>query len=289
MARHPGERVRGSHMKSVRVSPKVMAVAAVLALLASRAEAAGEVALARVHSNEYNGNGGAPLQHVDYEVLVKNLAFTKQVSIHGKQADGTWADLAAVYVGPADSGREIWRAYEEINPGLHHDIEIAVKYVVNGVTYWDNNGGANYKLGRNDGSMVVGRNVALYATEAVPAVPGPGYYILGNIDLKNLGPAKTVVVRYTTDNWQSSTNLNAAYKVGPNANGTETWTFSIANVATPPNLKFAVSYTVNGTTYWDNNFGPNYVMGTFHCTLPGTCPVYGANGLATDNYPWQLP
>jgi hypothetical protein len=272
-------------MKNVVISRTVMGLIAAAALLAaSRGQAAGEVALARAHSHEYNGNGGAPLQHADYQILVKNLAFQKQVFIHGQQADGSWADLPANYVGPADAGREIWRASEEINPGLHRDLRFAVKYVVNGQTFWDNNNGADYTLGRNEGSLLVGRNVALYSATDQGA---SSTSVAGDIDLKNLAPTKTVFVRYTTDHWAHFTDVNASYAVGPNASGTETWKFTL-NGVTPANLELAIAYTVNGQTYWDNNFTANYAMVPFTCTLPGSCPSLGANGLATGNYNWQF-
>ncbi len=45
---------------------------------------------------------------------------------------------------------------------------------------------------------------------------------------------------------------------GPLAFGVEEWQFDFNG---PFPGEFAISYTVGGQTFWDNNFGHNYVSG----------------------------
>ena len=90
--------------------------------------------------------------------------------------------------------------------------------------------------------------------------------------LKNLGYAKEVKVHYSYDNWTNVHVANAMFQANrflgysnvtyPNANGVEYWSFytnsAEAQNSTASEVQFAVSYKVNGVTYWDNNFGQNY-------------------------------
>lgn len=78
---------------------------------------------------------------------------------------------------------------------------------------------------------------------------------------------KQVVVRWTTDNWQSYTDTPAVFEQDL-AGGYEQWGANITPAAemgscywcnpTSPTLQYAIYYTVNGQTYWDNNNGQNY-------------------------------
>ena len=88
----------------------------------------------------------------------------------------------------------------------------------------------------------------------------------GEIELENIAYHKDVVIRYTVDgvNWQDK---NAYYKESL-ADNREIWGFSVTLGETSYNsgnysgynCEFAVKYTVNNQTYWDNNggYGINY-------------------------------
>ena len=43
----------------------------------------------------------------------------------------------------------------------------------------------------------------------------------------------------------------------PNAAGFEEWTFGL-DVGSATSVEYAIAYTADGQTYWDNNFGDNY-------------------------------
>ena len=69
---------------------------------------------------------------------------------------------------------------------------------------------------------------------------------------------KNVVVRYTTDNWNSYTDTAMSY-VSTNSNGTEDWAANIKTYTDDfSGFEFCVYYEVNGQTYWANNFNQNY-------------------------------
>ena len=187
-----------------------------------------------------------------YDVIVKNLGSNKKVYIHHKTVSGTWTDLECTYIRNVNSNFELWRVENSAlyNPTL--DNQFAVKYVVNGVTYWDNNNGTDYILNANDG-IILGKNINVLSND------------VGYIDVRNLSYNKNIEIIYSTDNWKTVKTVNASYVSeysfgyttikSPNAVGTERWRYNFPESGAK---YFAIKYTVNGTTYWDNNFGANY-------------------------------
>lgn len=232
-------------------------------LSAAPALAAGEVRLLKAFS-AVSTKYGISQQSVQFTLVVQNLAYEKQVAIHMKDASGAWFDLPASYAGPAETGFEVWKishAFPTTEP--LRDLEFVAKYTVNGQTYWDNNNGQNYFLGRNDGTLLNGVNVlvssAYLRTDGTLDV---------SVDVRNIAYSKTVTVVYTTNGGQTWNNASASYVPGytygyaylasPNAQGVERWSVS-TNIGAQSVL-FGVRYNVNGTYYWDTNFGPNYTL-----------------------------
>jgi len=138
--------------------------------------------------------------------------------------------------------------------------EFVVGYTVNGQTYWDNNGGQNYRLAKNAGPLL-GRDVMVSAVYLYSAGNGA-------VDVRNVGYSKVVEVVYTTNNWKTVMVAQASYGGSriyygyssfdnPNQYGVERWYFFLPSFA-GKEVKYAISYKVNGQTYWDNNEGLNY-------------------------------
>lgn len=183
-------------------------------------------------------------------VQVQNLGYDKSVSLHYKlSTSDTWEDANGSYVATLQDGTEIW---EVDLGGFFGEIEYAVKYEVNGQTYWDNNNQNNYTLEDKIGVA------ALRVNKSTPFSTGSEYNI--SVNLKNLGYNKDVKVRYTEDNWNTwkEKSLSYFYTLG---DGTEQWSTSLnlgLNYDTINQFEYAVSYTVNGVTYWESNFGRNF-------------------------------
>ena len=70
---------------------------------------------------------------------------------------------------------------------------------------------------------------------------------------------KDIKVRYSYDNWTTFKETSAKYNF-TERNGVEIWSFEDNIPSDAEQVKFAISYTVNGKTYWDNNFNENYTM-----------------------------
>jgi len=196
-------------------------------------------------------------------IEVENLGFHKDIAAHYTVNGQTWLDAPATYVTTLEDNKEIWTfliSGAPVNQRIGFSARFALKYTVNGQTYWDNNDGMDYLIA--DGPRVMfpnvlfqGRTVALqnasfYNTES------PSLY--GGIVVKDIGNPKTVTVRYTTDGWQSFTDVEATY--GWKSSGRETWNFSAPLPVGTESVELAVSYSVNGSTEWDNNYGRNYTI-----------------------------
>jgi hypothetical protein len=228
----------------------------------------GEIVKLIKAKSESSYHYGIPNVRRYYEVKVKNLGYQKDIFIHG-ELDGEWVDTCALeYKRSLPDDYEIWSVY--INKTLKTDTyngEFVVKYVVNGVTYWDNNNEQNYYMDNHDGPML-GNDVNVLLNSAI--IYNYSDVFTGTIDVQNLSYTKDVQVVYTTDGWVTTQAMPAIYEKwygvayssslpSPNIHGVERWQFTI-NIADAQLIEYAISYTVDGKTYWDNNFGQNYTL-----------------------------
>lgn len=197
-------------------------------------------------------------------VEVENIAYAKEVTIHYSFDGVTWDDISAKYMQKSHGTKEIWSFTTQSNPfttidyHFYKEIKFAIKYKVDGKTYWDNNNGKNY--------FVAALNDSPFNQYAIGcgglAVREYSYRLStfsGNIMVKDLGDSQEVKVRYTTDGWKTYKDLEATRDMSYYGNH-QLWRFSDSVTAASPDFKieFAAYYTVNGTTYWDNNFNKNY-------------------------------
>ncbi|RUT28980.1 hypothetical protein EJP77_16370 [Paenibacillus zeisoli] len=199
-------------------------------------------------------------------VEVSNLSYQKNVTIHYTPGDGKWYDTSASYEGPTEAAREKWNFavstsnLNNSNPQLSNaqKIQFAIKYEVGGQTYWDNNNGQNYSISRfNLSSTILGKPYVLRASDTIYENT-----FAGDVFVKNVAYSKTVKIVYTTDNWNTTKEGYATYSRPANSEeSVQDWQFSFNNIGSNVSeIKYAISYTVNGQTYWDNNYGHNYTV-----------------------------
>ena len=256
---------------------------AIAAITANAAPIELNKADSRIHSKY-----GFSWQSIEVEAIVENLAFEKSVQIYFEGEDSTWVTADMSYAGIASPGRELWKYTVTRNINGPYatqaplDLTYVLKYQVNGDTHWDNNNGANYQLNAGSGEytpkVIVLNSAYAYAPYTYTNGSGTSYpvkgYFSANFILQNLGYSKDVEVHYTFDNWATSYVRKANFNTGlfegysyvtyPNANGVEVWSFYTngdeAQNAQAKEVQFAVKYTVNGATYWNNNLGANFTI-----------------------------
>jgi hypothetical protein len=216
------------------------------------------------------------IQSREYVVEVSNLAFDKVVAIHQQLNDGQWEDVNLSYSFTTTTGTEIWKGTSIKNlltftfpaPSLFGE-KLAAKYIVNGQTYWDNNNGVNYTLvnsNRQDNSsfLYLNSDFNIFAAASNQPLVSDSNLSYLNIaaDVRNIAFAKEVKMVYTTNNWATSATKSLAFNSNENNNATtdfERWTVSFS-IPLTSKVIYALSYKVNGATYWDNNFGKNYTL-----------------------------
>jgi hypothetical protein len=204
---------------------------------------------------------GSHSQFTNFLVLVENLAFVKQVQILGRDTiSGSWNFHPLTFSSSVPGNGEIWTTQLG---GATID-QFVVQYVVLGETFWDNNSGFNYLLdtvaaGKRDGTNTVALapNVLSFGRGGVDA---------GNLKIdvlvRNLAFFKRVGIVFTADNWATVHSALGTFKEtfpplnAPNQPNAESWHVSVPVGAATG--QFAIFCDVNGSTFWDNNFGANY-------------------------------
>lgn len=185
-----------------------------------------------------------------YEIIIKNLGHEKEVSVWVEKND-VWEERAAEFSESMTDNVEKW-----IAPVNQEDHEFAIKYKVNGLTYWDNNGGINYMIPEvhNKAAVVIGREF--------PVLLGSSSLVKNklkiHIAVQNIAYQKEIGVIYTTDNWENCHKAIARYSWSM-ISGTEVWSVNL-NLGGVSNVDYVLFYQVNGCEYWDNNFNRNYFI-----------------------------
>ncbi|MBQ1783183.1 MAG: hypothetical protein II007_06000 [Gammaproteobacteria bacterium] len=113
------------------------------------------------YTYNYNGNTGTVPGSFSVDVLLQNLGYGKEVKIHYSYDNWTNVHVANAvfqansYLGysnvtyPNVNGVEYWSFYTnaaEAQNSAASEVQFTVSYKVNGVTYWDNNFGQNYRV-----------------------------------------------------------------------------------------------------------------------------------------------
>jgi Carbohydrate/starch-binding module (family 21) len=197
-------------------------------------------------TGSFNYNG-------EYFVVVQNIVFEKQVAIHGRTPGSpTFADRGAVFQESLPDGREMWKLKTS-----DEMVEFVAKYAVSGSTFFDNNGGANYKQPQvfDEFDALLGR-----VPQVVHGTSGfsDTTHISVTAALKNLAFAKQVGIVFTTNNW-ATTGVAFGGFSHMLKSGNEVWTVSAA-IGNAKRVDFAIFYRVNGQEFWDNNFWRNYTL-----------------------------
>jgi len=217
-----------------------------------------------------------------FYVEVANIAYGKKVFVHHKMLNGSWQNFPLQYDKTSDNNAEIWKLELDLSSNFGSTIappqlgeEFAIFYEVNGQVYWDNNRGNNYKMSATSGMYLQdGLHISNDVKDSYFAYYPNTYASQLNVvvDVRNLGYEKKVTLVYSTDRWRTTKyapmQFALYYSIGsgsslisPNQFGIERWRINLpVEDISMSRVEYAVSYKVNGTEYWDNNYGRNYRM-----------------------------
>lgn len=208
-----------------------------------------KVGLRIMYCNSFPSGAGSYCFKGHYEIVVKNIAYEKKVSIWTNHA--SWAAISAEFEETLPGKLEKW-----IAPASEGQHDFAVKYFVDGTEYWDNNSGSNYKAPQvMDGfSVITGKDF--------PIVHGASSLVNSKLRVhaavQNLGDNKEVGLIYSSDGWKTFETLKAEF-YWTMQSGIEVWLVE-QNLNTNSDIEFALFYKVNDCEYWDNNFSRNYCL-----------------------------
>lgn len=213
---------------------------------------------------------------------VANIGYEKKVVVHHKMLDGSWRDFALQYDKSSENNGEIWKLELDLSTNFSSTVappqlgdEFAIYYQVNGQVYWDNNRGNNYKMNATSGMYLQdGLNISNDVKDSYFAYyPNTTASQLNVVaDVRNLAYEKMVTLVYTTDGWRTVKKVPMQFAqyysigsgstlVSPNQFGIERWRINVpVEDISMSRVEYAISYKVNGTEYWDNNYGRNYRM-----------------------------
>jgi hypothetical protein len=221
-----------------------------------------EVALVHAEAGSSPSGTGSFNYFSNFAAVVENLAFSKQVSIFGHDlSSGVWQSFPCSYSQSLPGNLEIWVAHVNA-PRID---QFVIEYQVSGNVYWDNNSGNNYLLDVQAAESTDGVGTAVLKPNvfAVEFETDASGNLNVDILVKNIAFAKQVAIVYTTNDWQSFQNAGGAFQQGfppvttSGQINAELWKVE-ALVGAGQHGQFAASYSVGGSTYWDNNFGRNY-------------------------------
>lgn len=278
-------------MKTSRLAG-VSGILIAFTLFAGEARAAGEIRLIKASSHVLVDSGAvvpAPGtldtvsdQKVYIRVRLKNIAFEKQVSVVVRASDTTWDTLSANWTRQADDDYEDWELKTSFTEkfGLARpvrDLEFKLRYYVDSTYHWDDNGGKNYKLNRNGGTLLgPGTEVLLRSArwELDTGEFSDSTVFTGEAEVKGFNAHSGFRVSYSMDRmktqglapileapvptWTDSTDLNDSDKV-------YLYKFVLKGIKIQSErndfIHFHVTFWRDGKEFKDNNLGNRYVVG----------------------------
>jgi hypothetical protein len=228
------------------------------------------VRLKYAESDNFSPGGGVTGVNVTkVSAKVKNIAFTKEVSLVCALSDGTWVQKAMSW----QAGFGNYDLFS-LSDGSFVTDEFAIRYDVNGQTDWDNNNGANYQISEIQPNTAGGNVVLNTAVAHQGSEPGGGFvfttsWVEGEIYVKNLSFNKRVGIRLSTNGWASfldtNASFNASVSVAEGLSKVESWKFKTPEFnidESNPNFNFAIFYNNldTGEWFWDDNFSQSYSL-----------------------------
>jgi hypothetical protein len=214
------------------------------------------------------GGGIGNVEITQASAKVVNLGFQKGVAIRYRQPDGSWAERSL-------SWQRNFGDYDLFS-GDFNDFttnQFAIRYSVNGQTFWDNNSFADYHADTVHPNVVAELKVILNKAVAKRGNQAGGGFVFttswaeGEIYVQNRSFNKRVGIRLTANNWATSHDTDAAYgglvPVAAGASAVEVWKFKTPEFnldESTSDFQFAIYYHDHdtGEWFWDNNFGRNY-------------------------------
>ena len=211
-------------------------------------------------------------QTVVFFMLLDNIGYNKQVEVIWAREDGVWQTLVAHFYSQCGQDKEYWQAkikqrFTADNAPVG-DIQFAVRFKIQDLAHWDNQGGLNYTSKANSGLQLLNAR-PLLNTDFSATLADNTHFFPVTVAVDASLNAEKVCVHWTTDNWQHTTitpchtrkrlkNRRLLNQPKPQKSpSAERWKARL-NLKNAFRLQYCISCEAQGKTYWDNNAGQNY-------------------------------
>ncbi|MDB5103783.1 MAG: endonuclease/exonuclease/phosphatase [Fibrobacteres bacterium] len=184
------------------------------AILVAKPRAAGEIRLVRAVSmlmldtarlDSASARDTNVVQSTYFLMSIRNIAYEKRVSLWARN-DSAWDSLPCSWVRQADDDNEYWELKKEFTPRYGQnepprDLEFKLMYVEGKTTYWDDNGGKNYRLAMNGGTLLGKANLLFKnAKWALDTGLTPDTTVFsGQVEVRGYQAGSSLKISYTTD------------------------------------------------------------------------------------------
>jgi hypothetical protein len=201
----------------------------------------------------------------------------KSVSLWLKN-DSAWDSLPCAWVRQADDDNEYWELRNDFAPvygSKPRDLEFKLMYVEGTHIYWDDNGGKNYHLARNGGSLLNHVNVRLKRAQwALDTGENADTTVFsGEVEVRGYQAGASLKVSYSADYLKSQNISVIAGPPTPTWRGTapadsdKVWLYryTLTGIHLPfernPWLHFHLSFSDGAHTWQDDNLAHQYAIG----------------------------
>ncbi len=222
-----------------------------------------------VSENFSPGGGFTGVNSTVFTAKVKNVAFAKDVAVRYVLPTGSWDERPLAWEKNFTDYDLLARSDNSFST-----TEFVFRYTVNGQTFWDNNGGANYHIDSGRPNTVGGNVILNKATARRGTQAGGGFtvttsWVEGEIFVKNASFHKRIGIRLSTNEWASFQDTDAWFdtkvSVVAGISQVEIWKFKTPELnldQSSSNFRFAAFYNnlETGEWLWDNNFYQDYTL-----------------------------
>lgn len=251
------------------------------------ARAAGEIAVVRANSvikvdtlrvpDSAAALDTAAIQYFEMTLLIKNLAYEKVVELLIKN-DTLWDTVPCSWVRQADDDFEYWIAHKQYykGPGRPgpHDLEFKLRYVVTKKEFFDDNGGKNYKLAKNGGTLLPANGVfhKQCQWEKDTGAAADTSILTMEAEVRGWKAGASLTAVYSADNLKTQGFYTVQAEPAPTWLGTapadsdavRLYTFKVTGIKLPwsalPVLNFHLKYWDGAKDWRDDNRGNRYAI-----------------------------
>jgi len=218
---------------------------------------------------------GKPQQELSFWLLVKNLAYEKQVVLQWAGEDNVWHDLPAEYAGVAGDGREMWRAHATLTlsaeAGLPGNILFSARYRAHGKDHFDHNHGKHHRL-EADAGVWLHPEVAFHPLNTQSRLTPDQTTYTVKVAVAARAQAKAVWLHWTTDGWQTTQrtrcelrrdywdHIRQSNARNPNQYGVSVWS-GVLPIGAVHWVEYAVVCETATGEVWNNNAEQNFRIG----------------------------